>query len=264
MIIIAVDDEALALKALSETVKKIKPDAEIYLFRDPMKALQSLESGLLKPDVIFSDIRMFDMTGIQFAHRVKVIYPHANIVFVTGYSEYMMDAIRLHASGYLLKPIDEDQLREQFENLLYPTNKKGNGQKFYAQTFGNFEFYCDGSPVHFARAKAKELLAFLIDRNGAACTRAEILVNVFDESAAGGDQSLSQSYAVLVKTLTSLGGRDIIIKSHNAYAVDPEKIGCDYYEYLKGDVNAINAYQGAYMANYSTWSDLTGPKNNRI
>ena len=264
MIVIAVDDEALALKSLSETVKKIVPDAEIYLFRDPMKALQSLDSGLVKPDVIFSDIRMFDMTGIQFAHRVKVIYPHTNIIFVTGYSEYMMDAIRLHASGYLLKPIDEAQLREQFENLLYPKNKKGHGQKFYAQTFGNFEFYCNGSPVHFPRAKAKELLAFLIDKNGAACTRAEILVNVFDESASGGDQSLSQAYSVLVKTLTSLGGRDLIIKSHNAYAVDPEKFGCDYYEYLKGDVNAINAYQGAYMANYSTWSDLTGPKNNRM
>lgn len=263
MIIIAVDDEALALKSLSDTVKRVKPDAEIYLFRDPLKALQSLESGLVKPDVIFSDIRMYDMTGIQFAHRVKVLYPHTNIVFVTGYSDYMMDAIRLHASGYLLKPVDEDQLREQFDNLLYSTSGKGNGQKFYAQTFGNFEFYCDGSPVHFPRAKAKEVLAYLIDKNGAACTRAELLVNVFDEGASGGDQSLSQAFSTLVKTLTALGGRDIIIKSHNAYAVDPEKFGCDYYDYLKGDVNALNAYQGVYMANYSMWSDLTGPKKYR-
>lgn len=263
MIVIAVDDEALALKSLSDTVKKIKPDAEIYLFRDPLVALQSLESGVVKPDVIFSDIQMYDMTGIQFAHRVKVIYPHTNIVFVTGYSNYMMDAIRLHASGYLLKPIDEDQLREQFDNLLYPTSGKGNGQKFYAQTFGNFEFYCDGSPVHFARAKAKELLAYLIDKNGAACTRAELLVNVFEDGAAGGDQSLSQAYSVLSKTLSSLGGGDIIIKSHNAYAINPEKFGCDYYDYLKGDVKAINAYQGAYMANYATWSDLTGPQKFR-
>ena len=263
MIIIAVDDEPLALKSLSETIKKIKPDAETYLFRDPLKALQSLESGFVKPDVIFSDIQMFDMTGIQFAHRVKVIYPHTNIVFVTGYSEYMMDAIRLHACGYLLKPIDEDQLREQFENLLYPVKGKGNGEKFYAQTFGNFEFYCDGTPVHFPRAKAKEVLAYLIDKNGAACTRAELLVNVFDDGALSGDQSLSQAFSTLVKTLTALGGRDLILKSHNAYAVDPTKFGCDYYDYLKGDIKAINEYQGVYMANYSAWSDLTGPKKYR-
>ena len=263
MIVIAVDDEALALKSLADAVKKIKPDAEVFLFRDPMMALQSLESGVMKPDVVFSDIQMFDMTGIQFAHRVKVIYPHTNIVFVTGYSDYMMDAIRLHASGYLLKPVDEGQLREQFDNLLYPATGKGNGQKFYAQTFGNFEFYCDGSPVHFARAKAKELLAYLIDKNGAACTRAELLVNLFDDGGAGGDQSLSQAFSVLSKTLASLGGGDVIIKSHNAYAINPEKIGCDYYDYLRGDVKAINAYQGAYMANYATWSDLTGPRKFR-
>lgn len=262
MIVIAVDDEALALKSLSDTIKTIRPDAEIYLFRDPLMALKSLESGVVKPDVIFSDIQMYDMTGIQFAHRVKVIFPHTNIVFVTGYAHYMMDAIRLHASGYLLKPIDEDQLREQFDNLLYPAEGKGNGQKFYAQTFGNFEFYCDGAPVHFARAKAKELLAYLVDKNGAACTRAELLTNVFDD-AAGGDQSLSQAYSVLSKTLTSLGGGDIMIKSHNAYAINPDKFGCDYYDYLRGDVKAINAYQGAYMANYATWSDLTGPRKFR-
>ena len=263
MIVIAVDDETLALKSLSDTIKRIKPDAEIYLFRDPLMALQSLESGVVKPDVIFSDIQMFDMTGIQFAHRVKVIYPHTNIVFVTGYSEYMMDAIRLHASGYLLKPVDEDQLRAQFDNLLYPTAGKGNGHKFYAQTFGNFEFYCDGLPVHFARAKAKELLAYLIDKNGAACNRSEILVNLFDDSGLSGDQYLSQAFSVLSKTLTSLGGGDIIMKSHNAYAVNPEKFGCDYYDYLNGDIKAINAYQGAYMTNYATWSDLTGPKKYR-
>ena len=90
-----------------------------------------------------------------------------------------------------------------------------------------------------------------------------VLVNVFDEGAAGGDQSLSQAYSVLSKTLASLGGGNIIIKSHNAYAINPEKFGCDYYDYLKGDVNAINAYQGAYMANYATWSDLTGPRKFR-
>ena len=263
MIVIAVDDEALALKLLTETINKIKPEAEVYTFRDPLMALKSLESGVVKPDVIFSDIQMFDMTGIQFAHRVKVIFPHTNIVFVTGYSDYMMDAIRLHASGYLLKPVDEDQLREQFDNLLYPASGKGNGQKFYAQTFGNFKFYCDGSPVHFARAKAKELLAYLIDKKGAACTRGELLVNVFDDGSTGGDQSLSQAYSVLSKTLSSLGGGDIMIKSHNAYAVNPDKFGCDYYDYLNGDVKAINAYQGAYMANYATWSDLTGPRKFR-
>ncbi len=264
MIILAVDDETLALNSLADCIKKVKPDADLYLFRDPIMALQSLESGAMKPDIIFSDVRMYDMTGIQFAHRVKVIYPHTNIVFVTGYSEYMMDAIRLHASGYLLKPVDENQLREQFDNLLYPEKDMGKGKKFYAQTFGNFEFFCDGMPVHFPRAKAKELLAYLIDKKGAACSRSEIIAYIFDDAGVGGDQYLSQAFSTLVKTLNAIGGSDIIIKSHNAYAIDPKKIDCDYYDYLNGDIKAINAYQGAYMTNYASWSDLTGPKKYRM
>jgi two-component SAPR family response regulator len=263
MIVLAVDDEALALRSLVDTIKTVRPDAEIYPFRDPLKALELLESGLT-PDVIFSDVRMFDMTGIQFAHRVKVIYPKANIVFVTGYSEYMMDAIRLHASGYLLKPVDENRLKEQFDNLLYPTQNTKKECKFYAQTFGNFEFFCDNMPVHFPRAKAKELLAYLIDKKGAACTRSELLVNLFEESGTGSDsQYLSQVFSVLMKTLKEIGGADIIVKSHNSYSVNPEKFGCDYYDYINGDVKAINAYQGVYMANYSDWSDFTGPKKYR-
>lgn len=264
MIIMAVDDEEPALRSLLDAIKNVKPNAEVYLFKDPNKALQSLESGLMKPDVIFSDVRMYNMTGIQFAHRVKVIYPRVNIVFVTGYSEYMMDAIRLHASGYLLKPVDEEQLKETFNNMLYPVKENVTEHKFYAQTFGNFEFFCDGVPVHFPRTKAKELLAYLIDKNGAACTRAELLVNLFDdESVVSDNQYLSQVFSVLVKTLRSIGGADIIVKSHNAYSVNTEKFGCDYYDYLNGDVKALNAYQGVYMANYATWSDMTGPKKFR-
>ncbi len=264
MIILAVDDEALALKSLVDTIKAVKPDCEIYPFRDPIKALQLLESGV-EPDVVFSDVQMFDLTGIQFAHRIKVIYPRTNIVFVTGYKEYMMDAIRLHASGYLLKPVDESRLKEQFDNLLYPAVLKRGEHKFYAQTFGNFEFFCDNLPVHFPRAKAKEILAYLIDKKGAACTRAELVSNLFESGGISNDnQYLSQAFSALVKTLKQIGGADIIIKTHNAYSVNPEKFGCDYYDYINGDLKAINAYQGVYMANYSDWSDFTGPKKNRF
>ncbi len=263
MIVFVVDDEALALKSLTDAIRAVRPGAEIYTFQNPNKALQLLESGA-KPDVIFSDVQMFEMTGISFAHQVKVIYPRVNIVFVTGYNQYMMDAIRLHASGYLLKPVDEDRLREQFENLLYPTSDK-NENKFYAHTFGNFEFFCNDKPIHFPRAKAKELLAYLIDKKGAACTRSELLVNLFEDSGAGRDsQYLSQVWAVLVRTLKEYGGENILVKSHNSYAVDPGQFGCDYYDYIKGDVKAINAYQGVYMANYSDWSDFTGPKTYRL
>ena len=262
MKILAVDDEAPALKALSEAINNVLPDTELYLYRDPLKAINDIEKGL-RPDIIFADIRMYEMTGIQFAYKVKIIYPKTNIIFLTGYDGYMSEAIRLHASGYLLKPIDETSLKEQIDNLLYPTDSTQKG--VYAQTFGNFEFFVNGQAVRFERSRSKELLAYLIDKRGASCTRAELLVDIFEDGVSeGANQGLSQAFFALMKTLKKYGIDNIIIKNRNSYAIDTSKINCDYYDYLNGDANAINSYQGRYMENYSNWSEFCGPKKNRF
>ena len=264
MIVIVVDDEVLALKTMVETIRRVRTDAEIYPYRDPSEALRAVEEGL-RPDIVFSDIRMFDMTGIEFAHKLKLIYPYTNIVFATGYDEYMGDAIRLHASGYLLKPIDEGELADQFDNLTYPIETETSGYKVYARTFGNFEVFYNGKPIHFLRAKSKELLAYLIDQRGSSCTRAELLVNLFeDDSDKKANQYLSQAFFALMKTLKAIDSEGMIVKNRDSYAVDTTQFGCDYYDYLDGDVRAINAYQGKYMANYSNWSDFTGPKKRKF
>ena len=87
MHIIAVDDERLALVVCS--------------FRDPVKALEHLRDHSC--DVAFLDIKMRGMTGLELARRVKELRSGTNIVFVTGYSEFALDAFHLYASGYLLK-----------------------------------------------------------------------------------------------------------------------------------------------------------------
>ena len=258
MKIIAVDDELPALKAAEETIKKVLPEAEIFTYRDPIKAITDIEHGL-RPDIVFTDVRMYEMTGIQFAHRLKLVYPKTNIIFLTGYDNYMLDAIRLHASGYLLKPIDEDLLREQLNNLLYTTDSHYSGA--YAHTFGNFDFFVDGKYVKFERSRSKEVLAYLIDKCGVSCTRQEILVDVFEDGISESvNTGLSQAFFALMKTLKQYGVEDIIVKTRNSYAVDTTKIKCDYWDYLNGDIKAINSYQGKYMDNYSNWSMYCGPR----
>ena len=88
MIVVVVDDEMLALRTMAETIRRIRMDALVYAFRDPAEALKAVKGGL-KPDIVFSDIRMYNMTGIEFAHRLKEIHPFTNIVFATGYDDYI-------------------------------------------------------------------------------------------------------------------------------------------------------------------------------
>lgn len=254
MRIIACDDEKLALKVMERAIKEACPDGELRCYSDPEAAIDEIKRDGFIPDVAFLDIEMPVMNGVTTAHELKAINPKLNVVFATGYTEYYQEAIELHASGYILKPVSGEHVKKAMENLIYPL-KKGNG--LVAQTFGNFDVFFDGEPIHFARAKSKELLAYLIDRRGASATRQEIIAAIFDEDENKGNQDkyFSQIVFSLMKTLKELKAEDVVIKHRNAYAIATDKIKCDLYDYLAGEPSAINAFRGEYMTNYSEWSN---------
>jgi two-component SAPR family response regulator len=126
------------------------------------------------------------------------------------------------------------------------------------QTFGNFDVFYDDKPLYFSRSKAKEIFAYLIDRNGAYVTISEIAATLWEGREY--DKSLPDQIRVNIasmqKTFKENCVENIIIKKYNQIAVDKEKIQCDYYEFLKMNVSAVNAYNGEYMTNYG-WAEMT-------
>lgn len=132
--------------------------------------------------------------------------------------------------------------------------KKG----IYMQTFGNFEMFIDGEPVRFSRSKAKELIAFLVDRKGAGVSSAEIAAVLWEDKVY--TRSLKNQVQTIVgsmmEALKSYGVDDIIIKRWNSLSIDTTKITCDYYKFLERDAAYINRFAGEYMSNYS-WSEFT-------
>ena len=84
MNIIAVDDEQGALNLLQDAITTAVPNAQVYCFLDPRKALEMMKKEPC--EVAFLDIQMRRMNGIILARQLKEIYPKINIVFVTGYS----------------------------------------------------------------------------------------------------------------------------------------------------------------------------------
>ena len=108
MNVIAVDDECLALETLVDSIEKSLSEAQVYGFSKPEQALEFVsESGA---DITFLDIKMRGMTGLELAKKLKDINANINIVFVTGYSEYMSDGYEVEALHYLLKPVDKSKL----------------------------------------------------------------------------------------------------------------------------------------------------------
>jgi len=71
-------------------------------------------------EIAFLDIKMRGMTGIELARQLKDIQGDINIIFVTGFSEYSLNAFRLYASDYLLKPATPDAVRQALGHLRTP------------------------------------------------------------------------------------------------------------------------------------------------
>ena len=252
MKIIVVDDEQHALTSLGKALKEISGSDEIELFDRGKSALEYAEQN--KIDVAFLDISMPEIHGIDLAKRLKKINPSVNVVFCTGYSEFMSQAINMHASGYLLKPVDKRDVKYAIENLLYPTEKPI--PHFYARTFGNFDFFVDGTPIRFKRSKSKEMLAFLISIRGATANRKELSAILFgDKYDAKTQDYLTKIFKDLASTLKEFGAEKIIRKDYNSYSVDTEKFCCDLYDYDKGVPSAINEYKGEFMIQYE-WAVL--------
>lgn len=224
-------------------------------FTDPEAAFAYLAGHGV--DIAFLDIEIGELNGIGLAKKCKEICPQVNIIFVTGYSEYTMEAFKLRASGYLLKPVRASDLRMEIDNLRNPLPVRSS-KRVRIQTFGNFEIFVDGTPLNFSRKKCLEVLAYLVDRKGARVSMPELSDVLWE----GGpyDRSkqnhIHQVIFALMQTLKRAGIQDIATKINGDMAINPEKIDCDYYEAINGNVASMNTFNGEYMSNYS-WAEFT-------
>ncbi len=254
MRIIAVDDEIMALDVLAEAIREAEPEAELNAFSSGTLAVEYLEKNAC--DVCFLDIEMGDMTGIELAYKVKQFYPNANIVFVTGYTDYTQTAFSMRASGYVMKPATASKIREELDNLRNPIEEISDSN-IKVVTFGNFDIYVNGKPLLFKRTKSKEMLAYLIDRRGTGSTKKEIAAILFGEGVYDRkvEDYINKIYKEMVRSLKEVGISDILVKERNYYAIDPKKILCDRYEFESGKQYAVNSFRGEYMKQYS-WAEF--------
>ena len=246
---IAVDDEILMLGALVAAVKSSPDISDVAQFSDCDEALNFVKSNPV--DVAFLDINMRGMGGLALAEKIVSFCPDCKIVFCTGYEEYAIPAFKLHASGYLMKPISAKDVQVEIDNI------KGVRQKekpLVVKCFGNFEVYAKGEKLTFKRSKTKELFAYLIDRNGAGVTVGEIGAALWEN----GEEEKSQNYIHqlfrdLRQTLEGAGIEDAFERNNYFYSLNPEKIDCDYFNYLK---SGKPEFFGEYMSQYS-WAEVT-------
>ena len=249
MIAIAVDDEPLMLGALTKAVEASGDITSVAKFTSCEDALDYVKSNPV--DIAFLDINMRGMGGLSLAEKIISLSPECRIVFCTGHEEYAIPAFRLHASGYLMKPISADDIQAEIDNI------KGIRQRerfISVKCFGNFEVFARGEKLTFKRSKTKELFAFLVDRNGAGVKVAEIEVALWENDKEQKNQNyIHQLFRDLRQSLEAVGAEDVFERNNYFYSINPEKLDCDYYAYLK---TGKPEFRGEYMSQYS-WAEET-------
>lgn len=254
--VIAVDDEIYALKNLEDKLRLVLSESDkIEAFSYPEDAIAYNKKE--KVDIAFLDIEMYGISGIGLARELKLSNPEVNIVFVTAYSEYALDAIKERASGYLLKPVHESDIIRELDELRNPIPPIVS-EKPWIQTFGYFEVFMDGTPIHFRRSKSKELLAYLVDRRGASISGNDIAAVLWENPMKSRELNKYVSTCVtdLMKDLREAGAEKIISRNRGKIAINMNEVECDYYNFLKGNPRAINSFNNEYMSNYS-WAEFT-------
>lgn len=256
MRIICADNEKFALDILVRAVQEAAPEAEVRSCLKVPDVFRLVQSEGFLPEVAFLDIEMPGMSGLELATELKKTMPEINIVFVTGYSEYAVEAMMLRPSGYVMKPVTKEKILDELENLRHPLQSKE--KEIRIQCFGNFEVFVNDKPVFFTRAKAKELLAYLVDCRGAGAERIEMASILWENIAYDRSHQLQLNVirAELIKSLEAAGIGNILIRSRNSLAVAPDQFDCDYYQAMGGNTSALNRFHGEYMRQYS-WAEFT-------
>ena len=250
MRVIAVDDEELMLHALVRAISASPDVDEVVKFSSCENALNYAKDNYF--DIAFLDINMRGMGGIALAEKIIELCPNSKIVFCTGYEEYAIPAFKLHASGYLMKPISAEDVQNEIDNIKGVRKKE---KLLEVKCFGNFEVYVKGEVLSFKRSRTKELFAFLVDRRGAGMTAKQICAVLFPDDT---DDTKNMAYLRqlvmdLKNTLKTVGAEEVFCHETPCYRVDISLIKCDYFNHLEC---GKPEFLGEYMAQFS-WAEET-------
>ncbi len=256
MKIIAVDDEALQLETIVEYVEELYPHATVKGFTKVSDVLTYMESETA--DLAILDIQMpGNINGINLGEMLRQKNKRIKLLYCTGYSEYAMDAYKMHANGYLRKPVRKDELKKEMQYILQMPSY--DDDKPHIHTFGNFDVYVGNRPIEFKRKKSKEVLAYLVDRDGCWVTNKELVVILWDQTGAA-DHTFSKYVTLLVNLLLTdledAGIAYIVERRRGKLRLLKDEVACDYFDYLNKDEDTISRFGGEYMTQYS-WGEST-------
>lgn len=249
MHIICVDIDKTARESFRQMAADFSEIDSIRLFPDGASALSWIDGHQV--DAAFIAMDLPDLHGLELAEQLISADPNIRVIFLTQYNQYALEAFRVGAIGYLLKPYCRQDLKRELDKSLrfMPIREKC----VVIQTIPSFSVTVDGIPLRTKHLKALELLALLVDRRERGITSGEATACLWP------DKIVSDAlFRVTWKRLSDMLGQAgidwlIASKGRQKYIV-ADKIECDLYRILDGDAEASSRFAGEYMREYE-WAE---------
>lgn len=231
---IIVDDEIIAIKRMVRLLEKVEGISVCSTFDNPHDVIKYIKENSI--DIAFLDIEMPGITGIALAEEIEAINPKTEVVFITAYDKYSLDAFDAGAVGYILKPIELEEIKKQISRHRNRHISSNNNYKLNIECFGGFTITnkSESSHIHFRTEKATQLFAYLVSRLGKPVSKYK-LFSIFWENM-NEKQASSNLYSTcytIKKSLKEHGYENVLLKRNNMYYIDFNNINCDILEFIK-------------------------------
>lgn len=224
----------LLMEALLQSYKGIEIAGRL---NEAAQALTAIQEGGI--DAVFLDIEKPVMNGLAMLKKLKTAAPDLDIVIVTGYEQYAIEAFELNVVDYILKPLMRERMDKTIERLFWRHKARlqeraaAVGQQFSSSfyCFGHFRWVINGHAedmVKWKRLKDRELMAYLVHHRNQFVPKETILEHLWPD--ANPQQSTAYLYTCVYnirKMLRSMGCSETLESRNNAYRLRLERSWCD-------------------------------------
>lgn len=203
MRIVCVDDESLSLQFIEKQLEQIEGISIAAMFTNPLEAKEYILNEAI--DTAFLDVQMPGINGIQLAEQILEYKPDINIVFITAYDQYAVEAFQLNALDYVIKPTTVERLHETIkrvnEKLKDTANDRDSNQadwplRIKISNYLAFEEKPNVfQPVSWRTSKSQELFIYLLHNRNRLVEKSAIVDLLWY------DHDVEKAYALLYTTV---------------------------------------------------------------
>jgi len=203
MRVVCVDDERLSLQFIEKQLEQIEDISIAAMFTNPLEAKEYILNEAI--DTAFLDVQMPGLNGIQLAEQILEYKPDLNIVFVTAYDQYAVEAFQLNALDYVIKPTKVERLHQTIKRVKTKLKDTANDRDLNEEDcplrikVSNYLAFEEKpnvfQPVSWRTSKSQELFIYLLHNRNRLVEKSAIIDLLWY------DYDLEKAYALLYTTV---------------------------------------------------------------